>query len=64
MTMVRFECGREDRIGEVQGPFEFVQLTNGELRAGPDGEVTLGWLNTSGDWLTPDQQVWSDVVIW
>lgn len=63
---VRFECGREDRMGEALGPFHFVQITYEDLRvaddADPDGNRILA--QCDGDWITlVDKQVWSDVVI-
>jgi hypothetical protein len=64
-VMVRFECGQEDRWSEEYGPFEFVQLTYGELRTGPDGESFAYY--EKGEWkiIGDDSGVWySDVIVW
>lgn len=62
-TYVRFECGCEERVGPTLGPFEFVQMTYGELR-GPYGE-TLARLDAESRWHTAgSSQWWSDVIIY
>jgi hypothetical protein len=70
---LRFECGREDRIGRLHGPFEFVQLTYNSLRVGPDGHFFASY--HEGDWGFDDEaprhgvkpeemgEKWSDIVI-
>ena len=45
---VRFERGRDDVIGPTFGPFEFLQITYGELR--DDQDRTLAYLHEDGDW--------------
>ena len=70
--MVRFECGREDRIGEPFGPFPFVQQTYSWLRPGPDGEFDLAVHGVDGDWYIDhrfcrneeDKLPWSDFVVY
>ena len=61
-TFIRFECGREDRFSENQGPFEFVQATYGVIRVGPDGDREIAHF-ADGLWHTEDGQTWSDFVI-
>lgn len=61
--MIRFECGQEDRVGEDLGPFEFLQMTYGDLRVGPTGDEVLAYFD-NGWWITTDGQRWSDFVIW
>ena len=73
----RPETGCEDRMGSTYGPFEFVQLTYGELRIGPNGDPVMFFAD--GMWLfvpSNSQQItfkprkkdikqeWSDIVIW
>ena len=70
--MVRFECGREGRIGEPFGPFPFVQQTYSWLRPGPDGEFDLAVHGVDGDWYIDhrfcrneeDKLPWSDFVVY
>jgi hypothetical protein len=62
-TFIRFEHGQDDRMSEVFGPFEFVQLTYGSLRVGPDGDIFFA-THANGLWITEDGEAWSDVVIW
>lgn len=59
---VQFETGQEDRQSAVHGPYEFVQLTYGDLRVGVDGEKTLA-THEDGWWVTDDGQKWSDVIL-
>ena len=73
----RPECGPENRFGHTYGPFEFLQLTYGELRISPDGDsamVLVGnkWKFTGevvghgiGVVAHADDvgQVWTDIVI-
>jgi hypothetical protein len=67
LVFVRFECGQQDRIGPVMGPYEFVQFTydsvSGYAPGKPDDEIHLGVLDTDRDWKTGDGQIWSDIVI-
>lgn len=66
---IKPECGREDRMGEEIGPFEYVQITYSKLY-GPDGEPIAGQLHSDDDeWSLDDKhgdssQVWSDIVIY
>jgi hypothetical protein len=47
---VRPECGSVDMIGPTFGPFnEFIQLTYGEVRVGPDGDI-IGGRGDDGMW--------------
>jgi len=48
---IRPESGAVDQIGPVIGPFkEFIQLTYGEIRIGPDGETIGGKDPHDGMW--------------
>lgn len=48
---VRPETGCQDVFGPVLGPFdEYIQLTYGDIRVGPDGE-TIGCRNPQGMWV-------------
>ncbi len=63
---IKPECGREERMGEAIGPFEYVQITYGELY-GPDAEPIASQLR-SDEWSLDDKHgdssvVWSDIVI-
>lgn len=63
-TSVRFEHGLSDRIGPVLGPFEWVQLTYGSLRAKlPDQEEEIDLAFIEDDEWIRNGLVWSDVVI-
>jgi hypothetical protein len=58
----RPECGKEDRVGPLIGPFpEFIQITYDWLRVGPDSDAVMErrpdghWTlaaptNPAGDW--------------
>lgn len=71
---IRFECGRDDRISHVYGPFEFVQLTYNYLRVGPDGDELAYYMDE--EWrftpAAPEHGIvakdaaglWSDVIIY
>ena len=65
----RLECGSEDRMSPVYGPFpEFLQLTYGELRTGPNGDFAAQYA-TDGYWYVRaslgDETVgWTDIVMW
>ena len=74
-TMIRFECGVEDRCGRVWGPFDYVQLTYDELRVGPEGEFAAQYIHSSprghGRWImwdpgpfAADPDWYSDVIIY
>lgn len=78
-TWVRFEKGREDKVGPTFGPFPFAQLTYGTLRVGPNGDELAGIVldcEHDGDWVlaqdAPAPAIksehkdinWSDAVIY
>lgn len=63
-TYIRFENGQEDRIGDVLGPFEWVQITYSSLRVDDDGDC-LAYMDENGYWRLygkPDER-WSDIII-
>ena len=63
---VRFECGKEDRMGEKLGPFHYVQMTYEEMRVADDTDDNADRVLATivdGDWIAEDGQSWSDVVI-
>lgn len=68
----RPECGREGRMGNVYGPYEFLQITYTNLRISPDGDFAMTF-ETDGDWhfdaefpaTEADRSLaWSDIVLW
>lgn len=67
-TYVQFERGRDDVWGPLLGPFDWVQLTYGDLRIPEDGD-TLAFFKKSGEWELTDLageyagQVYSDLII-
>jgi hypothetical protein len=71
-TFVRFEKGREGKVGPTFGPYPFVQLTYHTLRVGPEGE-DLAYMGKDDDWYLTDEHTpvadrpsegWSDIIIW
>ncbi len=64
-TYIRFENGQEDKIGDVLGPFEWVQITYGVIRVSDDGD-DLAFQNKDDFWILIDEpgQLWSDVIIY
>jgi hypothetical protein len=66
-TMIRFECGQEDRISDEFGPFDFVQLTYNTLRVSPNGDELAHYADTPNEWRLwehADQNWYSDVIIY
>jgi hypothetical protein len=67
MVFIRFECGKEDRIGPELGPYEFIQITYDCIRAfapgKPDDEIDVAHLGKDGHWITEDGQRWSDFIV-
>lgn len=49
-TYFHMENGAEDRFSLTYGPFEFVQLTYGELRIGPNGDPVGFRSHVDGFW--------------
>jgi hypothetical protein len=62
MVTIKFECGQEDRESGQFGPYEFIQVTYGTVRVGPDGDTELA-NHIDGWWVTMDGQKWSDFII-
>ena len=60
---VHFEAGHASQASLVKGPYRFVHLIHGTLRAGFDGDEELAHYE-NGWWVTPDGQKWEDIVIW
>ena len=60
---VHFEPAFDDQEPLVKGPYRFVHLIHGTLRAAFDGDEELAHYE-NGWWVTPDGQKWEDVVIW
>lgn len=73
VTYIRFERGRHGIVGPIFGPFEWVQLTYGHIRIGPEGEDFAFLDEPGGDWIIYDDVVlpqghtdrhYSDVIIY
>lgn len=68
---IRFERGRDDVIGPTYGPYDFIQVTYGLVRASRNGEETelaTADKQDDGDWVLVDSErnetVFSDFIIY
>ena len=63
MVKVQLSCGSEDRMTEELGPFEFVEITYGDLWIGPDRKQQLAYIDEEGGWIH-NGEWYSDISIW
>lgn len=75
----RPETGCEDRFGKTYGPYEYLQLTYGELRISPNGDSAMGFVDNRWQFAPAGEEVghglgviahpddvdkkWTDIVI-
>lgn len=68
-VFIRFERGRDGIVGPTYGPYDFVQITYGLVRASIDGQETelAAHSQFDDDWTLLDHErddtVFSDVII-
>jgi len=63
---VRGENVATSTMSEDLGPFsDYMQITYGELRSGPDGDTIIASRNKDGLWELPEAEgLFSDLVMW
>ena len=62
MVTVQLSHRQEDRLSEVYGPYEYVELTYEDLWT-PDRQEVLAYHNGEGVWIGKDSQRYTDITI-